>query len=196
MKQRRHPPETWPYRRHPEGPQDPMFGGHPYFERHIYIYRDQLRYDITSQTEIIVMTRAMDEKQRSEMGNFASKYQGLIDRWIDKYVNLAKGRMAAFILEPFKKSKGDELKQENEIDIELQVPFSWDDTTFQPLVQAVHDYIVNGATYEFLSLIIPPYRREIITTQKKMDMDESYADIKRYICAVKPGWVRKPMQPF
>jgi hypothetical protein len=194
MKNRRHPPETWPYRRHPIGPNDPMFGGHPYFERHIYIYREQIQFDVTSQSEVIIAARAQDSKTQTGLNNIATKYKAMFDRWIDKYVNLAKGRMAAFILEPFKTSKGNNLKQEDEIDIELQVPFSWDDTTFQPLVQAVHDYIVNGCIYELLSLIMPP--KEFVTNQKRIDMEQSYADIKRYVCSVKPGWVRKPLQPF
>ena len=192
---RKHIPAPWPYPRHPIGPNDPLFGGHPYFERHIYIYRSQLHFDITAQTEIIVTARmGNDQKAQSQLNNIATKYKAMFDRWIDKYVNLAKGRMAAFILEPFKSAKGNNLKQEEEIDIELQVPDFWDDTTFQPLTQAVHDYVVNGAIYELLSLMMPP--KEFVTNQKRIDMDQSYADIKRYICSVKPGRVRKPLQPF
>lgn len=119
---------------------------------------------------------------------------GVLNRWIDKYVNLAKGRMSAFILEPYRRTKSDVLKTDDEIDIELQMPWSWDDTLFQPLTQAVHDYVVNGVMYELFSLLLPP--KEHVVNVKQIDMDQSYDDIKRCVCAVKPGILRKPMQPF
>lgn len=192
---KRHTPDPWPYPRHPQGPNDNIFGGHPHFERHIFLYRDQLLLDIDMIVAVIAKVRKKpDGTDDDTLNNASQQYRPMFNRWIDKYVNLAKGRMAAFILEKFRTSKADNLKVENEIDIELQVPFYWDDTTFQPLVQAVHDYVVNGAAYEFLSLVLPP--KEHIINTKRIDMEQSYADIKRYICSTKPGSVKKPLQPF
>ena len=192
---RRHIPSTWPYPRHPEGPQDPMFGGHPYFERHIYLYRSQLLFDIESEVGIMArVRRTADGEKDDALNSIVDNYKPLLNRWIDKYVNLAKGQMAAYMLEPFRKSGNDVLKQEEEIDLELQLPDFWDDTFFQPLVQSVHDYIVNGAVYELLLLILPP--KEKVVNVKAESMQQSFLDIKDYICKVKPGWIKKPTQPF
>lgn len=195
----RHVPATWPYPRHPNGPNDPLFGGHPYFERHIYLYRSQLMFDIESEIGVMArvrrgMTQSADMGSDDSLNSIVDNYRPLLSRWIDKYVNLAKGRMAAMILEPHKQSGSNALKDAEEIDIELQVPDFWDDTCFQPLVQSVHDYVVNGAVYELLLLMLPP--KENIVNVKGNDVEMSYGDIKRYVCAVKPGWVKKPLQPF
>ena len=185
----------WPFDHHPEGFRDPVYGPRPRFERHIYLYRDQLSFDITSQVSVVSRVRRDgDGSADDSLIQAVDSNKALIDRWIDKYVNLAKGRMSAFILEPFRRTKSDVLKQEDEIDIELQMPWSWDDTVFQPLTQAVHDYVVNGVMYELFSLMLPP--KEHVVNVKQVDMEQSYDDIKRYICAVKPGVLRKPMQPF
>lgn len=186
---------NWPYPRHPQGPNDPVHGRKPYFERHIYIFRDQLKYDISSQVGIISRTRRTpDGKEDPSLSDVVDNYSGMIDRWIDKYVKLAKGRMASIILDRFHTSTSDNVETENEIDIELEVPEYWDDTVFDSLSQAVHDYIVNGAMYELFTLILPP--KEGIVNQKRIDMDDSYHDIKRYVCSSKPGRVKKPLQPF
>lgn len=198
MRSRRESP--WPYPRHPYGPNDPLFGGHPQFERHIYLYRDQLLYDIESQVGVMSrVRRGMNQNSDgtsddAALGSVVDDYKPLLNRWVDKYVNLAKGRMSAFILEQHKPNMGDELKNEDEIDIELQMPFSWDDTCFAPLVQAVHDYVVNGVIYELLLLMLPP--KEHVVNVKQGDVENAYHDIKRYVCATKPGFVKKPMQPF
>lgn len=189
------PEETWPWRRHPHGPDDPMFHDRKRYERHIYLFRQQLMYDIEAQAGIISrVRRTEDGKEDNALTDITQQYRPMFDRWIDKYVNLAIGRMSAFVLEPFKQSKSDKIGSEDEIDIELQVPFSWDDTCFQPLVQAVHDYVVNGALYELMGLTLSP--RDNVMNRKQMDLEQSYGDIKRFICAVKPGTVRKRYEPF
>ena len=189
----RKPPRLWPYDHHPT-PNDPVFRGNPHFERHIYILRDQVLYDIDAQVSIIAKVRRKpDDSEDNTLTDITEQYKPLFHRWIDKYINLAKGRMAAFILEPFKTAKTNTLDT-NEIDIELQVPDYWDDTMFQPLSQAVHDFVVNGALYEFATLTLPP--KEHIINVKRTDMEESYSDIKKYICATKPGTIRRPLQPF
>ena len=189
MKQR-----NWPYPRHPKSPDDPIRGDKPFFERHIYLFRDQLRFDISSQIGIMSRTRRVDGKEDNSLSDVFENYSGMIDRWIDKYLKLAKARMGAYVLDRFHTASNDTLKSENEIDIELEVPEYWDDTVFEPLSQAVHDYIVNGTMYELISLTLPP--RDNVINQKRIDVEESYHDIKRYICASKPGRVKKPLQPF
>lgn len=186
---------NWPYPRHPQGPNDPVHGRKPYFERHIYLFRDQLRYDISSIVGIVSQTRRTEDgKEDPSLKNAMDTYSGLIDRWIDKYVGLAKGRMSAYLLERFHTTTSDTIGNANEIDIELEVPEYWDDTVFEPLKQSVHDYVVNGTMYELFNLVLPP--KENVVNQKRIDMEESYHDIKRYICSSKPGRVKKPLQPF
>ena len=196
MRGRRHVPDPWPYPHHPDGPNDPLFGGHPYYERHIYLYRSQLMYDIESEVAVMARVRRGSDNKENDgaLDNIVDNYRALLNRWIDKYVNLAKGRMAAIVMERHKHTGNNTLKEEEEIDIELQVHDYWDDTCFQPLIQAVHDYIVAGCVYELLLLILPP--REKIGNVKQADMEMSWGDIKKYVCAYRPGTVKKPLQPF
>lgn len=185
----------WPFDHHPRDFRDPVYGPRPRIEKHIYLYREQLLFDVTSQVSVVARVRRNgDGSADDSLIQAVDSNTGMLNRWIDKYINLAKGRMSAFILEPYRRTKSDVLKTDDEIDIELQMPWSWDDTLFQPLTQAVHDYVVNGVMYELFSLLLPP--KEHVVNVKQIDMEQSYDDIKRCVCAVKPGILRKPMQPF
>lgn len=187
---------NWPYAHHPERPDDRVLGERaPRFERHIYISKQQLFYDIDAQLAIISSSRKREDGTEDDnITNNSSKFRPMFNRWIDRYVSLARGRMAAFILEKFRSKKMNTISSADEIDIELSVPQSYDDTSFTSLVQAVHDYIVNGVLFEFLSLQFTP--NDPVTAHKQSEMELAYGDIKRFVCSTKPGYVRKKLQPF
>ena len=190
------PPDNWPYRNRPTTPHDKEFGiRDPKFERHIFIGRDDIMFDLDSQIGM------MNESRRKEDGteddtktNATQKYQQQFFRWIDKYIGIAKGVMSSFVLEKFKTTKMNSISQKEEVDITLLVPEWYDDTMFDQLCNAVHDYVVNATLYEYFSLTLSA--KDPVTATKQEQMNDALGDVRKYINASKPGSIRKPLNPF
>lgn len=197
------PNDNWPYHNHPSAPHDPEYGiKNPKFSRHIFISRDQILYDIEAQISMMSRARRKDNGTEDDtFTNATTNYQAQFYRWIDKHIGIAKNKMEAFVLEKQKNTKMNSISQAEEVDIELLMPEWWDDTIFDQLVQAVHDYVVNGTLYEFfsISLLVPTrsgVSQDPATIVKQQQMIDGLAEIKKLANASKPGSIRKHLAPF
>ena len=197
------PDDNWPYQHHPNTPHDKEYGiKNPKFERHIFIGRDQIMYDLDAQISMMSKARRKDDGTEDDsFANATDTYKQQFYRWIDKHIGIAKGKMQVFVLEKFKATKMNSISQEEEVDIELLVPEWWDDTIFDQLVQAVHDYVVNATLYEFFSIsLLVPQRHGVsqdpATVVKQQQMNDNLAEIKNLINSSKPGSIKKPFKPF
>ena len=164
-------------------------------ERHIYISKDNLFYDIDAAT--LIVARARRDGNNTDKQDIPSDENGLrpiFERWIDKYTNLAINRMQAYVKPEPRTSMMNNLNQWEEKDIFLMMPDNWDESTFEPLKDAVHNYIVNGVLYEYFVLNLT--EKDPVTLSKKQEMDVAYEDIKNCVCAYIPGTVHKAMHPF
>jgi len=190
------PPDNWPYHHHPDTPHDPEFGlKNPKFERHIFIGRDQIFYDLDAQIQMLATSRRKDDgTEDDKLTNATTTFKDMFYRWIDKHIGLAKGKMSAFVLERFKTSNMNSIKDNEEVDIELLMPVWWDDTTFDQLTNAVHDYIVNAVLQEYFTIALTS--KDPVTVDKASLAADSLSDIRKYANASKPGWIRKPFKPF
>ncbi len=195
--------DNWPYPGHPHSGCDPRYGYKgPKFERHIFIRRDQIYFDLDSQIAIITKARRKDDgTENGVQDNATNTYKQQFDRWIDKYIGIAKTTMSAFVLESFQVTDMNFVKGAEEVDITLLVPAWYDDTVFTQLTNAVHDYVVNATLYEFFSIfLLNPGRygasQDPATLVKQQQKDDALADIKKLINASKPGVIRKPYNPF
>ena len=190
------PPDNWPYREHPRNGNDPQYGiKNPKFERHIFISRDEIFYDIDAQIGMMNESRRKDDGTEDDTKtNATTKYQQQFFRWIDTYIGKAKGVMSAFVLEKFKTTKMNSISQKEEVDITLLFPEWYDDTVFDQLCSAVHDYVVNATLYEYFLLTLSA--KDPVTASKQEQMNDALSDIRKYVNASKPGRIRKPLNPF
>lgn len=190
------PPDNWPYAGQPNTPVDPQYGiKNPKFERHLFISRDQIFYDLDAQIGM------MNESRRKEDGteddtvtNVTTKYKQQFFRWIDTYIGKAKGVMSAFVLEKSRTSKMNSISQKEEVDITLLFPAWYDDTVFEQLCSAVHDYVVNATLFEYFALTLSV--KDAVTLSKQEMMNDALSDVRKLVNASKPGAVRKPYKPF
>lgn len=169
---------------------------HGYKTKHIFILASQLLYDVDAVTGLISRARK-SENGIQDTGIATSEtdtYRPMFYRWFDKYIKNAEGRMQAFLLKPVGVARMNELKEWDEKEITLLMPDYWDDTCYDDLVNAIHTYVTSGAIYEYLKLTLTS--KDPIVVDKYSEMDEAYEDIKRYVCSVKPGSVRKTLKPF
>ncbi len=190
------PNDNWPYQGRPTTPHDREYGiKNPKFERHIFISRDQVFYDIDAQIGMMNSSRRKEDgTEDDKMGNATTQYRQQFYRWIDTYIGKAKGVMSAFVLEQFKTSKMNTISQTEEVDITLLVPEWYDDTVFDQLCSAVHEYVVNATLYEYFSLTLSA--KDPVTASKQDQMNDALSDVRKYVNASKPGSIRKPLKPF
>lgn len=197
------PADNWPYPERPDCPDYPHYGiKKPKFERHIFIGRDEIMYDVEAQVSMMSKARRKDDGTEEEtFTNATTQYQQQFYRWIDKHIGIAKSTMSAFVLENHRTTKMNSISQKDEVDITLLMPEWYDDTVFEQLCQAVHDYVVNATLFEFFSIsLLVPSRYSVsadpATLVKQQQMNDALSDIRKLVNASKPGSIRKPFKPF
>lgn len=190
------PDDNWPYGRYPDEGDDPQYGiKSPKFHRHLFIRRDQVFFDLDSQIGMLAMSRRKEDGTEDDrLTNATTTYRQQFCRWMDKYLGSAKSVMSAFVLEKFKTTDMNAVKDKDEVDIELLMPEWYDDTVFEQLTQAVHDYIVNGTLYEFFSLVLTS--KDPVAVDKREQMEEAKGEVRKYVQAAKPGRIHKRFSPF
>lgn len=82
----------------------------------------------------------------------------------------------------------------DEQEIWLRMPDYWDDTRYDSLVQAIHNYISAGALYEYFKLTLTS--KDPLTADKAAEVEDAELDILDASNATKPGSVHKPYKPF
>lgn len=190
------PDDNWPYRAHPRNGDDKQYGTKsPKFERHIFIRRDQIFFDIDAQLAIIADARKNpDGTENDGLTNATTKYLQMFCRWVEKHVGEAKTVMSAFVLEKFSESSMNAIKDSEEVDITLLMPEWYDDTTFPQLTNAVHAYVVAATLLDFLSVFLTS--KDPVTIDKREMKDDALAEVKKLVNAAKPGRISKIQKPF
>jgi hypothetical protein len=112
----------------------------------------------------------------------------------NKHIGEAKTIMSASVLEEFKETAMNNIKDKEEVDITLLVPEWYDDTTFQQLCDAVNSYIVNATLFDYFSLSLTS--KDPVTQDKQMQKMEGESEIRKLINFSKPGRISKPFKPF
>ena len=190
------PPDNWPYHNQPTTPIDPEFGiKNPKFERHLFIRSDQVFYDLDAQLGIIAKSRRKpDGTEDDSIAQATTTFRPMFCRWIDNYIGKAKTIMSAFVLEQFRESAMNSIKDKDEVDITLLLPEWYDDTTWQQLCDAVHSYVVNATMYEYCKLSFTS--KDPVTADKNTDLMFGESEIRKLVNAAKPGRISKPLKPF
>ena len=190
------PDDNWPYRGKPQQGNDPQYGvKSPKFERHIFIRRDQVFFDIDAQLGILSEARKKDDGTEDDtITNATTKYQQMFYRWIDRYIGVAKTVMSAFVLEKFRESAMNSIKDKDEVDITLLVPEWYDDTTFAQLCDKVHEYVVNATIGEYCIMRLTS--KDPVTVDKLQLAEEAKTEIRKLVNMSKPNTISKPFKPF
>jgi hypothetical protein len=190
------PDDNWPYHNHPDTPHDKEYGiRNPKFERHIFISRDTVMFSVDTQIQMIAESRRKEDgSENYSLTNATTKYQQMFYDWFNKHIGKAKSKMQSFVLEKFKTTNINTIKDKEEVDIELLMPLWWDDTVFDQLTNAVNDYVVNAILQEFFTITLTS--KDPVTIDKATLAADALSDIRKYSNASKPGTIRKHLSPF
>lgn len=165
-----------------------------YTTKHVFIQADQLFYDVDAVTGIIDRASRQTQGAQEVATSESDTYRPMFYRWFDKYIGKAENCMSAFVMKPEGVNRLDALKEWQEREITLRMPDYWDATVYDALVDAIHQYVVNGALYEYLALTLTA--KDPRTADKREQADEYYDLMRSLTCRVIPGSVRRPLKPF
>ena len=190
------PNDDWPYHGRPHSGFNPQYGiKNPKYKRHIFIRRDQLLYDIDAQIQMVAMSRRKADGSEDERLTSATEtFKAMFFRWIGKHVGIAKNKMQTFVVEKTVPTDMNGVPESDETDIELLMPDWWDDTIFDQLTQAVHDYVVNAVLQEYFTVTLTS--KDPVTIDKGLMAESALFDVKKLSNSSKAGRIRKPFKPF
>lgn len=190
------PDDNWAYRTRPVSGYDKQYGNKaPKFERHIFISRDSILFEVDTQIGMVADARLnADGSENERLTGATTKYKQMFQSWINKHIGEAKTIMSAAVLEEFKETAMNNVKDVEETDITLLVRDWYDDTTFQQLCDAVNSYVVNATLFDYFSLILTS--KDPVTIDKKEQKLEGESEIRKLVNFSKPGRISKPLKPF
>lgn len=170
--------------------------GHTYSDKRIFIYATQLWYDIDGTTMMVGRARRGNQTNQEEEipTSENDSERPIFYRWFDKYISKAEGILSSYVMKPEGKVRDNALKEWDEKEIWLRMPDCWDDTRYDALVQAIHDYISTGALYEYFLLKLTS--RDPLTMDKYSQLEDAELEITDNANAMKPGGMIHTLKPF
>ena len=167
-----------------------------YTDKHIFIYANQLWYDIDTTTRLIGRSRmnVKDVQGEDVPTSENDQERPMFYRWFDKYIKKVEGMLTAYVMKPEGKVRDNALKEWDEKEIWLKMPDYWDDTRYDSLVQAIHTYISTGALLEYLMLTLTS--KDPVTQDKATQLQDAELDILDAANSVMAGSIDKPLRPF
>lgn len=183
-------PEPNPFLPRPPRP------AHIYFDKHIFIYSNQLWYDIDATTHMMGRVRQESDPNIANTVPTSENTQErpLFYRWFDKYLKKVEGLLSAYIMKPQGRVRDNALKEWDEKEIWLRMPDYWDDTRLDSLVTAIHDYISAGALLEYFKLTLTS--KDPLTVDKAQDLEDAELEMIDSANATKAGGMVRQLKPF
>lgn len=169
---------------------------HRYTDKHIFIYASQLWYDIDATTNMLGKARRGNQTNQEEVVPTSENDQErpLFYRWFDKYFQKAESTLSAYLMKPEGKVRDNALKEWDEKEICLRMPDYWDETRYDSLVKAIHDYITTGALLEYFKLTLTS--KDPLTVDKATDLEDAELEIINCANTTKAGSMVRPLKPF
>lgn len=160
--------------------------------KHVFLQADQLFYDVDAVTGLIA--RASQPDTADLATSESDTYRPMFFRWFDKYAAIVENILSAFVLKPEGTARLNALREWREKEIALLMPDYWDATAYDALSQAIHQFVVDGALYEYLALTLSS--KDQRTIDRKESLAEGETQIRALACRTIPGTVRKHLNPF
>lgn len=167
-----------------------------FVDKHIFIYSNQLWYDIDATTNMLGRARRGNQTNQEEIipTSESDQERPLFYRWFDKYLKKVEGILSAYVMKPRGVVRDNALKEWEEKEIWLRMPDSWDAARYDGLVQAIHNYISTGALYEYFMLTLTS--KDPLTVDKAQQLEDEELEIIDAANATKPGSLIRSPKPF
>ena len=185
----------WEATPNPFAPKQPMATRY-HTDKHIFVYANQLWYDIDATTNLLSRSRrSINDSQAETIPTSENDHERpLFYRWFDKYINKVEANLSAYVMKPEGRVRDNALREWDEKEIWLKFPDYWDDTKYDALVKLIHDYIVTGALYEYFMRTLTS--KDPLTIDQLNQLDELEIDIIDCANSTKPGSMIHTLKPF
>ena len=162
----------WEATLNPFAPKQPMATRY-HTDKHIFVYANQLWYDIDATTNLLSRSRrSVNDSQADTIPTSENDHERpLFYRWFDKYMKKAEGLLAAYLMKKEGVVRDNSIKEWDEQEIWLRMPDYWDDTRYDSLVHAIHNYIAAGALYEYFKLTLTS--KDPLTADKAAEVEDA-----------------------
>ena len=169
---------------------------HRYSDKRIFVYAEQLWYDIDATTNMVGKARRGNQTNQEEYIPTSENdhERPLFYRWFDKYLSKVESLLTAYVMKPEGRVRDNSLKEWDEKELWLRMPDYWDAARYDSLVKAIHDYIVTGALYEYFLLTLTS--KDPITIDKASQLDEQELEVIDAANATIPGAMARQLKPF
>lgn len=169
---------------------------HRYSDKRIFVYAEQLWYDIDATTNMVGKARRGNQTNQEEYIPTSENdhERPLFYRWFDKYLSKVESLLTAYVMKPDGRVRDNSLKEWDEKELWLRMPDYWDAARYDSLVKAIHDYIVTGALYEYFLLTLTS--KDPITIDKASQLDEQELEVIDAANATIPGAMARQLKPF
>lgn len=169
---------------------------HRYSDKRIFVYAEQLWYDIDATTNMVGKARRGNQTNQEEYIPTSENdhERPLFYRWFDKYLSKVESLLTAYVMKTEGRVRDNSLKEWDEKELWLRMPDYWDAARYDSLVKAIHDYIVTGALYEYFLLTLTS--KDPITIDKASQLDEQELEVIDAANATIPGAMARQLKPF
>lgn len=161
---------------------------------HLYFLRSQIISDVESQLSIVTRGRKLSDGSKDNELDAVDKFANQFNRWIDIYIGNVKKPLAKYIVEDEVSGVTNIVDGGDEIDLKLRVGDWWNESVLKMLNTKIHDYVVNGVMYRYLSLYFGGKDDYVISLGKDLELFER--DVKNLMLSYKAGMVKKSFHPF
>ena len=155
--------------------------------------RSHIKSDVMFQLRIIMRGRRKDGEQDNGL-ELTDDLEYQFNRWIDTYISEAKKPFARYIVEDAVSHVTNVVNENEDIEIKISVGDWWNSNVLNLLMRKIHDYIVNGVMYEYLSLYLGG--SDSVTQSKEKNLLILLEEIKNLMLSYKAGSVQKQFHPF
>ena len=160
---------------------------------HMSFLRSHIKSDVMFQLRIIMRGRRKDGEQDNGL-ELTDDLEYQFNRWIDTYISEAKKPLARYIVENAVSHVTNVVNENEDIEIKISVGDWWNSNVLNLLMRKIHDYIVNGVMYEYLSLYLGG--SDSVTQSKEKNLLILLEEIKNLMLSYKAGSVQKQFHPF
>ena len=160
---------------------------------HMSFLRSHIKSDVMFQLRIIMRGRRKDGEQDNGL-ELTDDLEYQFNRWIDTYISEAKKPLARYVVEDAVSHVTNVVNEGEDIEIKISVGDWWNSNVLNLLMRKIHDYVVNGVMYEYLSLYLGG--SDSVTQSKEKNLLILLEEIKNLMLSYKAGSVQKQFHPF
>lgn len=167
--------------------------------RSLFVYMGEVMYDVEAEVSMVASSRRGEGGvEMLPLTDNVERYGRMFSRWVGKRVGEVRERLVRDVVGDVchvaPRGGGDNLVPSEEWELRLSMPDWWDEAAWEPLLSAVHDYIVNGVLEDYFKLVLTG--GDALTRDVSESRLAAWGRIRSAACRQVAGTVRRYINPM